>query len=183
MKIRIGAVLSVCLLLAGVAEAGEQTIHKLDDVMVSEQRQEITYTPEMTAVDVESHQHIGIPQHIGDVIENQPVIDFRGASDLVPGDLVDGDDTIHMRGFGSNRFVTAMDGSNLHKPGGRQSFHVVDYSLLPTFLIEKVEILPGPHSALYPGQGIGGVINLVTRTPERYDTRKPSVTISTGYKS
>ncbi|BBO89066.1 TonB-dependent receptor [Desulfosarcina ovata] len=173
------------LIFVGTALAEESSTHKLDDVVVSEQRilPEISQTPQKTTIDVDTYETVGTMQNIGDILKDQPIMDFRGASDLVPGDIIDGEDAFWMRGFGSNRFVTAIDGSNIHKAGGRQSYHVVDYSLLPTFLIEEVEILPGPHSALYPAQSIGGVINLVTRTPERYDTIKPQVHVSTGYKS
>ena len=173
------------LLLSGPAIAEEGESQKLDDIVVTGKKanSEIVYTPEKTTVDVETYTPVGTVQNIGDIIKEQPVIDFRGASDLVPGDLVDGDDTLWMRGFGSNRFVTAIDGSNIHKPGGRQTFHVVDYSLLPAFLIERVDVMPGPHSALYPGQSIGGTINLVTRTPERYGDMKPQVHVSSSYKT
>ena len=172
-------------ILTGTAWAEEETIHKLHDVVVSDQGipSDITHRPDKTVLDVDAYETIGAVQNIGDILKDQPIIDFRGASDLVPGDVVDGDDTLWMRGFGSNRFVTAIDGSNIHKPGGRQTFHVVDYSLLPTFLIENVEILPGPHSALYPAQSIGGVINLITRPPEPYDTTKPLVHVASSYRS
>ena len=183
-KMTIGLCLSG-LIFTGTALAEEASTQKLDDVVVSEKSvgPAIVFAPEKTTIDVDDYKTVGVPQNIGDILKDQPVIDFRGASDLVPGDLVDGDDTLWMRGFGSNRFVTAIDGSNIHKPGGRQTFHVVDYTLLPTFLIEKVEVMPGPHSALYPAQSIGGVIDLITRPPERYDDMKPKVRVSSGYKS
>lgn len=166
-----------------VAEEGE--IYKLDDIVVTGKREspEITHTPQKITIDAGAYETAGTVQNIGDILKDQPALDFRGASDLVPGDIVDGTDAFWMQGFGSNRFVTAIDGSNIHKAGGRHSYHVVDYSLLPTPLIEKVEILPGPHSALYPAQSIGGTINLITRTPERYDTARPQVHVSTSYKS
>ncbi len=178
----------VCLLgliMADPSVAGQGEVHKLDDVVVTGKSEpfEITHKPQKTVIDVDTYETIGSIQNIGDILKDQPILDFRKASDLVPGDIVDGEDSFWMRGFGSNRFVTAIDGSNIHKPGGRQSYHVVDYSLLPTPLIEKIEILPGPHSALYPAQSIGGVINLITRTPEKYDTITPRVHLSTSYKS
>ncbi len=184
MKVKMIPVI-LALLLSCTAEAEEKSAYILDEIQVVGEKMngEIAYTPEKTSIDVVSYQNAGIPQNIGDIIKDQPVIDFRGATDLIPGDLVDGDDTLWMRGFSSNRFVTAIDGSNIHKAGGRQTFHVVDYSLLPTFLIDRVEILPGPHSALYPGQSIGGVVNLITKRPESYDTLKPKAYIRASYKS
>ena len=173
------------LIFSSVVLAEETSVHKLDDVIVTGKNttSEISYTPQKTTIDVDAYETVGTVQNIGDILKDQPIMDFRGASDLVPGDIVDGEDAFYMRGFGSSRFITAIDGSNIHKQGGRQSYHVVDYSLLPTSLMEKIEILPGPHSALYSGQSIGGVINLITRMPERYDTARPQVHVSTGYKS
>ncbi len=185
MKMKVFMAVFWAVLLSTMAVAEEKKINTLDDVVVTEKNidAQITHTPEKTTIDVGTYKITGVAQNIGDIVKDQPIIDFRGATDLVPGDLVDGDDTIWMRGFSSNRFITAVDGSNIHKPGGRNTFHVVDYSLLPTFLIEKVEILPGPHSALYPGQSIGGVVNLISKTPERYSTVKPDMTVMTSYKS
>ena len=173
------------LIVSSSALAQEASIHKLDDVVVTEKNtpSEIIYTPEKTTINVDTYETVGVAQNIGDILKDQPILDFRKASDLVPGDIVDGEDAFYMRGFGSPRFITAIDGSNIHKQGGRQSYHVVDYSVLPAPLIEKIEILPGPHSVLYSGQSIGGVINLITRTPERYGTAKPQVHVSTSYKS
>ncbi|WP_175530320.1 TonB-dependent receptor, FCYXU motif-type [Desulfobacula phenolica] len=184
-KIKVFMVILLYLVLTAGAWAEEKKAHTLDEVVVTNKikDKQISYTPEKTFIDVETYQSVGNVQNIGDIIKDQPIIDFRGASDLVPGDLVNGDDTLWMRGFGSNRFSTAIDGSDLRKSGGRNTLHIVDYSLLPTFLIEKIEILPGPHSALFPAKSIGGVVNLITKSPERHDTLKPDLTISTGYKS
>jgi vitamin B12 transporter len=34
-------------------------------------------------------------------------------------------------------------------------------------LIERVEIVKGPRSSLYGSEAVGGVINIITRTPAR----------------
>ena len=83
-------------------------------------------------------------------------MDYRGANNLDPGI-----DSIFLRGFSSSRFVTAIDGLTVQKTGGRKSSNIVDFALLPTFLVKQVEILPGPHSALYDSKSIGGVVNMV----------------------
>ncbi|HMR91355.1 MAG TPA: TonB-dependent receptor [Chitinophagaceae bacterium] len=38
---------------------------------------------------------------------------------------------------------------------------------IPTQLIERVEIVKGPASGLYGSEAIGGLINIITRTPEK----------------
>jgi iron complex outermembrane receptor protein len=167
-----------------IASAEESTqkpdtsTQKLEDLVVTEPHigPTVSVEPEKSTIRLEDYKTTGVPQNVGDVVKDLVIIDYRGASDLIPDD-----DTLYMRGFSSKRFVTALDGATLRKTGGRRSSHIVDYALLPPFLIESIEVLPGPHSAIYPGKSIGGVVNFITRDPVRYDTLKPDLTVSTSY--
>ena len=136
------------------------------------------YEPEETIIEVENYQTPLAPQSILDILKDQVILDFRGPSGLVPGS-----DTAYMRGFSSRRFVTAIDGVPLIKTGGRKGSNIVDYGLLPPWLFERVEIIPGPHSALFPGKSIGGVINLITKPPKQRDTLKPELNLAGSYRS
>ncbi len=157
----------------------EEEVRKVGEIQVTAPREgSVVITPSATTINVEEYETPGIPQNITDILKDRAIIDFRGETDLVPDD-----DTIYMRGFSASRFVTAIDGLTVQKTGGRKSSHIVDYALLPTWLIESIEIMPGPHSALYPGKSIGGVLNLVTKTPEEYSTLKPEVNLTTSYGS
>ncbi|MCF7853937.1 MAG: TonB-dependent receptor [Candidatus Pacebacteria bacterium] len=117
-------------------------------------------------------------QNVTDLLEHHATIDFRGHTDLVPDD-----DSIYLRGFDSSRFTTALNGIPIQKTGGRKSSHIVDYALLPLWNIETIQILPGPHSALYPGKTIGGVVNIEMKPPEPYESSRPDVEIVGSYKS
>jgi iron complex outermembrane receptor protein len=163
-----------------VAEDDSTTAYTIDSVVISAPRtqKEISVESEKSTIHLEDYNISGVPQNVGDVVKDLAIIDYRGASDLIPDD-----DTLYMRGFSSKRFVTALDGSTLRKTGGRRSSHIVDYGLLPPFLIESIEVIPGPHSALYPGKSIGGVINFITRAPIRYDSSKPDLKIATSYST
>jgi len=160
--------------------ADDQRVYQLGTVQVLEEENEkkVILQPKSDVIIVDEYEQPVIPQNIVDVIKDQPIIDYRGASDLVPDD-----DTIFMRGFSSKRFVTALDGLTVRKTGGRRSSHIVDYALFPPWMIEEIEILPGPHSALYPSKAIGGVLNLKTRTPRRYESLKPEVNLEGSYRS
>lgn len=166
--------------MSRAAQNGTEEVHDLGTVQVMEKgdREEMTLTPDMDVIRVDDYDKPGVPQNVVDLVKDLPIFDFRGASDLVPDD-----DTIYMRGFHSKRFVTAMDGLTLRKSGGRKSSHIVDYGLLPPWMIEEIEVLPGPHSALYPSKSIGGVLNLKTRTPKRYETNKPDINLKTSLRS
>lgn len=157
---------------------GREGVYQAGEIQVTAERkaQTVVVAPEKTTIRVEDYKGAGIPQNLGDMVKDLVIIDYRGASDLIPDD-----DTLFMRGFSSKRFVTALDSATLRKTGGRRSSHIVDYALLPPFLIETIEVLPGPHSALFPGKSIGGVVNFVSREPVRYDSFKPDMTVSVSY--
>jgi outer membrane receptor protein involved in Fe transport len=187
MKKRIGFTVFLVMMfslipLPAIADNGpeKERVHQLDEVTVRAKTgaEALTYKPESTTIDLDSYESIDILQNIGDILKGLIIFDFRGESALVPDD-----DTFQMRSFEANRFVTAIDGLNLRKTGGRKSSHIVDYAYLPTFLIDRIEVLPGPHSALYPAKSIGGVVNMITRAPRVREELKPDINISTSYKS
>jgi outer membrane receptor protein involved in Fe transport len=160
-------------------EKKEDKVFKVGEIQVtaSGEKEAIELAPSMTTINVEEYKMPGTPQNIVDVLKDQAIIDFRGQSDLVPEK-----NNIYMRGFHTKRFVTAMDGLSTEMDGG--SFNSgVDYATLPLSQIERIEIMPGPHSALYSGKSIGGVLNIVTKTPEKYPTLKPDVKVATSYRS
>ncbi len=182
-------IMTTLLCLAGIGHAEEQSteasqeqqdVQQLDDVVVEEKggAPGLEVKPSETVIDVESFSTIAAPDSILDVLKTHAMVDFRGESDFDPGV-----DSIYVRGFDSARFVTAIDNLTIQKSGGRKSSNVVDYATLPAFLIEKVELLPGPHSALFDSKSIGGVLNFVTRMPERRDTLKPEAKMSASYSS
>ncbi len=129
-------------------------------------------------IDVEATRPLGSTQNIMELLEGESMLDYRGKTSLVPDD-----DTYYLRGFSAERFATAIDGMTIRKTGGRKGSNIVDYALLPPWMIERVEILPGPHSALYPGKAIGGVVNFITKTPRKHESLKPDIALSAGYGS
>lgn len=176
---------------AGTAASEEQqkqsdkkeSEYKIDEIVVQGKKEAagapgIPLTPGKTVIELDKFSTIGTPDSVMDLLKTQAAVDFRGESDRDPGI-----DSIYLRGFDTQSFVTALDGLTVQKTGGRKSTNIVDYSLLPAFLIERIEILPGPHSAMYDAKAIGGVINFISKAPKRRDTAKPDVSLSTSYSS
>lgn len=158
----------------------QEKVKQLEDIVVTGKggAPGLEYSPSETVIDVEDFPIVGAPGNIQDLLKTQAIIDFRGETDLVPNS-----DTLNMRGFSSSRFVMAVDGLTVQKTGGRKGSHIVDYSLLSPLPIEKIEIMAGPHSALYDSKSIGGVVNVITEAPKRRDSLKPDVKLSTSYGS
>jgi iron complex outermembrane receptor protein len=147
-------------------------------VTAKEEKAEVLVTPVQTTIDIGSYKAIDMPLNIGDYLKDLILFDYRGESSLIPSS-----DTFHMRSFDSMHFVVAIDGLDMRKVGGRMNTHQVDYAYLPTFLIEKIEVLPGPHSALFPAKAIGGVVNMVTRKPRLHESEVPDMQFSGSYSS
>lgn len=162
------------------AAGEEKQVHKLDQIVVTGQQagQQVELTPEASTIVLDDYLTIDTPQNIGDYMKNLIMFDYRDTSDLVPGS-----DSFNMRAWDTNRFTMAVDGVDLRKTGGRNANNSVDYATLPPFLVEKIEVLPGPHWALYPAKSIGGVVNLVSRAPMLKESAKPDVKFSGSYKS
>jgi iron complex outermembrane receptor protein len=71
--------------------------------------------------------------------------------------------TLTMRGIpGCERNLVLLDGFNLNQPVNQRVF----WNRVPTQLVDHVEIVRGPFSALYGKSALGGVVNIITKEPE-----------------
>jgi len=96
--------------------------------------------------------------------------------------------SLFMRGTDSNHVLVMVDGVKIN-PGtiGGAALQNIDPNL-----IERIEIVKGPRSALYGSEAVGGVINIITRRATtglnssayvgagRYETRKAGVGLHKG---
>lgn len=68
---------------------------------------------------------------------------------------------LSMQGVPAGRTLILLDGRPLLGDTGG----IVDLGQIPVALLERVEIVEGPMSALYGSEALGGVVNLVGRAP------------------
>ena len=68
---------------------------------------------------------------------------------------------LSLQGISANRTLVLVDG----RPVVGDTGGVVDLAQFPAEMLERVEIVEGPMSALYGSAALGGVVNLITRTP------------------
>ena len=68
-----------------------------------------------------------------------------------------------IRGTGSNQTLLLIDGRRL--AAGFKD--LLGLEQVPLDMIERIEVVRGPASALYGSDAIGGVVNVITRTPPR----------------
>lgn len=79
--------------------------------------------------------------------------------------LLSGNDNLNLRAYGSDSTVILVNGRRLpeiitHTTGGQLP---PDVNLIPLSLVQQVEVLPVSSSALYSGNAVGGIINIVLR--------------------
>ena len=153
---------------------------QMEEVVVKAQRlkENIELTPGSIQINLENYKKAGVPHSILDILKDRAIIDYRGLSDLS-----NENDDIQMRGFDTRQFTTALDGLSIQKTGGYWGGHFVDYNFIPLEQIDRIEIMPGPHCALYEGKSFGGVLNIITKTPKLYETPEYQYKLLTSYAS
>ena len=71
---------------------------------------------------------------------------------------------VTLRGFpGEQRTLVLLDGGPLNDAYGGS----LEWSAIPLKIVQKIDVVKGPFSGLYGGYAMGGVINFITRTPEK----------------
>ena len=152
----------VSLLAASASEAQRSDIAPADttlpSVSVVATRSETAVaraSARVTVLDAEAVAAVGASS-VGDLLDARSAVFVRryGAGGLA---------SLSLRGTGASQTLVLLDGHRIADPQLGQ----LDLSLLPTILLERVEILHGAGSALYGTDGIGGVIDLRTVRPGR----------------
>ena len=114
----------------------------------------------VTAEDIEKRNY----QSAADALKDVPgvVVTFSGGSREK-----------HIVLNGDDRVVIMIDGRRLNQEKGASSGHqAYDIADLPSpDAIERIEVLKGGASALYGSDAVGGVINVITKQPEKTEIR------------
>ena len=117
--------------------------------------------PAPTSVAVISREQIedSAASNLIDVLRSQAGLQIRDT-------IGDGNRAaISLRGFGENAInntLVLVDGRRLNQP----ALAGPDLNSVPLANIERIEIIRGAGTVLYGDQAVGGVINIVTRTPD-----------------
>ncbi|MDA3832784.1 MAG: TonB-dependent receptor [Spirochaetales bacterium] len=80
--------------------------------------------------------------------------------------LMDSTPSVRVRGFKGDQYtLVLLDGQPLNDSYGGG----VEWGMFPVDNIERIEVIRGAASALYGGNAMGGVINIITKTPEKLE--------------
>lgn len=112
---------------------------------------------------------------VADVFRYTPGIDYEASGSRF------GTEGINIRGIGGNRVAMLIDGVPLSDQFDVGSFSNATRDFINAGLIQRVEVLHGPASALYGSSAIGGVVAVRTPDPSDlllHDTHGGDVTLS-----
>ncbi len=98
---------------------------------------------------------------MSDVFRYTPGVDYESAGSRF------GDEGINIRGIGGNRVAILLDGVPLSDQFDVGSFSNATRDFIDAGMVERIEVLHGPASALYGSSAIGGVV--AVRTPDPVD--------------
>ena len=169
MKIRLnkGRLLAfgcICSLVnaAGAAENGE--VVELDEVVVTATRTSATLSDAPAAVTVVNAKSIEAKNasRLGDVLDQVPSLYLRGGA-LGQSQGTIGTSGMSLRGIDQTRTLILLDGQPIQDAGSGK----VNWRVPFVEDIARIEVVPGAFSALYGSNAIGGVINIITKQPDK----------------
>lgn len=70
---------------------------------------------------------------------------------------------IRMRGSTASQVLVSVDGRPINNPRDG----TVDLSTIPLDNIDKIEVVHGPGSSLYGSSAMGGIVNIITKSPPK----------------
>ncbi len=102
-----------------------------------------------------------------------------------PAGLFSGSSNLNLRGYGTDETVILVNGRRLPDilTGGVEPWTAApDVDLIPVSLVERIEVLPLSASALYNGNPVGGVINIVLRSDADTNTTEVTTTYTNALR-
>ena len=118
----------------------------------------ITATSPLTTITREDLEQQDASE-IQDVLLRSPEV-YAGNNSMTGFTANAGASTLSLRNLGSNRTLVLIDGQRL-APTDPAGFGAADISLIPSVLIQRVDIITGGASAVYGGDALAGAVNFV----------------------
>ncbi|MDP2144203.1 MAG: TonB-dependent receptor [Gallionella sp.] len=99
---------------------------------------------------------------LGDALKQVPSLYLRGGA-LGQSQGTQGTSSMSLRGIDQSRTLVLLDGQPLQDAGSGK----VNWRVPFVEDIDRIEVVPGAYSALYGSNAIGGVINIISKRPDR----------------
>ncbi len=155
----IGLAAGLAALLCQAAYA--QTQPRLEEVVVTGTRLMTAdgfSTPVPVTVVGAEDLEAGAAVQVNDVIQNMPMISPTGQTQGIQGTVSPGQGRMNLRGLGEARTLVLVDGQ---RPVGIDRIGRFDTNMLPSTLVDRVEMVTGGASAAYGSDAVAGVVNII----------------------
>ncbi|UCH64096.1 MAG: TonB-dependent receptor [Fidelibacterota bacterium] len=130
-----------------------ETFFQMDEVVITGTRTNKIFRNVPVATEVISRQDVldSGARNMGELLEQ------RSGISINPG--VEGGQTVNLLGIDSKYILIMVDG----QPVTGKFNNRISLDQISTTIVDKVEIIKGPSSAMYGSEAMGGVINIITR--------------------
>lgn len=161
LKKRIKLIVCLALIWTGTGNAlenltGTEPVTEIDPMVVLAEKE--NQDPKCLKIDTEQIRTPLSSGNILDLLEGEPGIQVRRQSQSGTGS-----NALRLRGFDETRFSVRQNGVPLNRDGSYGN-GAVDWGSFFSESLESIEIYKGACPAKY-GNTLGGVVNLVTKTP------------------
>lgn len=128
-----------------------------DDVVVTASRFAQPVSTVLAPTDIVTRDDIDRWQAktLNDVMRRLPGVD------IVQNGGMGQSSTMYIRGTSASQVLVLVDGIPVARPG---ISNTADFNQIPISLVQRVEYIRGPRSAVYGSGAMGGVINVITQT-------------------
>ena len=154
MMIKQLSLLSV--LSAAAFSVWAQNNNSADNLVVTANRFQQPVNTVLAPISIVTREQIDLwqPQSVSDILRRLPGVDIASNGGIGQNA------SAFIRGAESRHTLVLIDGIPLAKPGLAGT---ADFSQIPVSLIQRLELIRGPRSAVYGADAIGGVINIITQ--------------------
>lgn len=148
---------------------------ELEAVVVSATKSAVVASEAPAAVTVVSSARMDERNvsRLGDALARVPSVYLQGGA-LGQSHGSTGSSGMSLRGIDQRKTLILIDGQPLQDANSGS----VNWRAVQTEDIERVEVVPGPFSSLYGSNAIGGVVNVITKQPDR---RERTVKVRQGW--
>ena len=151
--------------LTNAADAAESVKEvTLGEVVVTATRTSASLSAAPAAVTVVNARNIETKNasRLGDVLDQVPSLYLRGGA-LGQSQGTIGTSGMSLRGIDQTRTLILLDGQPIQDAGSGK----VNWRVPLIEDVARIEVVPGAFSALYGSNAIGGVVNIITKQPDK----------------
>ncbi|MCM8761687.1 MAG: Plug domain-containing protein, partial [Candidatus Omnitrophica bacterium] len=162
----LGIIFAVASFMAATTVYGEESSVKLDKIVVTPARNAVTLYDAPAAVSMVEGDQIERqnPATIDETLRALPGVDVQR-----PQGFTSTVSKVSLRGFGTDvrgRTLVLIDGVRFNEIYTGEVY----WNAINPKDVERVEVSPGPFSAIYGPGAMGGVINIITKLPDKPET-------------